>query len=200
MGIGYHHCRGQRVGKSADDAEAVLNWLFATKRQWAVSRGVTTKYLLNDKVRDFFIALSRRIDLATTPLVTYVKLDGKPVAASVNLVSPRVFEGFVLTYDEAFSECSPGTLLQEFCVKWSHENGREFDFRPLFSAYKARWATHQTVHDTHTLFLSARGRFMECALLTAYAAHAVHGVKKVIAKRIKAIWRKKNRSAPRHAR
>lgn len=168
--------------KTADDAEAVLTWLFTTKRRWAISRGLSTKYLMNEEVRDFFLALARRIDLSTTPLVTFLKLDGRPVAASVNLVSPHFFEGFILTYDESLSECSPGSLLQEFCVKWSHANGRNFDFRPLYSAYKARWANHETLHDTHTLFLTARGRLSEFALLAAYAARALRGVRKVIAK------------------
>jgi CelD/BcsL family acetyltransferase involved in cellulose biosynthesis len=173
--------------RTAQDADAVLTWLFTTKRRWAISRGLNTKYLMDEQVQDFFIALARRIDLSTTPLVTYVKLDGRPVAASVNLVSPRFFEGFILTYDESLSECSPGSLLQEFCVKWSHANGRDFDFRPLYSAYKKRWANHETLHDTHTLFLSARGRLEEFALLATYLVHALRGVRKVIARRIRSV-------------
>jgi CelD/BcsL family acetyltransferase involved in cellulose biosynthesis len=151
--------------KSADDAEAVLTWLFATKRRWAISRGLNTQYLMNEAVRDFFVALARRTDLSTTPLVTFLKLDGRPIAASVNLVSPQSFEGFIMTYDEAFSAGSPGNLLQEFCVKWAHANGRDFDFRPLYAAYKVHWANRETLHDTHTLFLSARGRLAELPLL-----------------------------------
>ncbi|MGA7777425.1 MAG: GNAT family N-acetyltransferase [Paraburkholderia sp.] len=170
--------------RTADDAEAVLTWLFTTKRRWAISRGLNTKFLTNEQVLEFFVALARRTDLSTTPLITYVKLDGRPVAASVNLVSPRSFEGFILTYDEALRDCSPGSLLQEFCVKWSHANGRDFDFRPLYSAYKARWANRETLHDTHTLFLTARGRLEEFALLADYTTRALSRVRKVIANRI----------------
>jgi CelD/BcsL family acetyltransferase involved in cellulose biosynthesis len=153
--------------KTAEDAEAVLRWLFANKRRWALSHRVHTKYLMDNQVRDFFIELARRTDLLTTPLVTFVKVDGVPVAASVNLVGPRSFEGFIMTYDEAFGACSPGSLLQEFCVKWSHANGRDFDFRPVYSAYKARWANHETFHSTQTVFLTLRGRLAEFALLAA---------------------------------
>lgn len=167
--------------KTADDAEVVLTWLFATKRRWAISRGVTTKYLMNDQVRDFFVALARRTDLPTTPLVTFLKLDGRPVAASVNLVGPHSFEGFIMTYDEALSAGSPGNLLQEFCVKWAHANGRDFDFRPLYASYKAHWANCETLHDTHTIFLSARGRLAEFALLLGYITRALRRVKKTIA-------------------
>lgn len=170
--------------RTVDDVEVVLTWLFTSKRDWAISRGINTKYLFDEQVREFFVALARRIDLSTIPLVTYLKLEGKPVAASVNLVSAGCFEGFILTYDEALSECSPGSLLQEYCMKWSHANGRDFDLRPLYSAYKARWANHQTLHDTHTLFLSARGRLFEFELLVAYVARALRAVRKIVVNRI----------------
>jgi CelD/BcsL family acetyltransferase involved in cellulose biosynthesis len=166
---------------TAEDAEAVLTWLFETKRRWAISRGFNTQYLMDEQARDFFIALARRVDLSVNPLVIYLKLDGRPVAASVNLVSADSFEGFVTTYDESLSACSPGLLLQEYCVKWAHANGRDFDFRPFYAVYKARWANRVSRHETHTLFLSARGRLAEFALLSGYMVRVVRGVRKVIA-------------------
>ena len=57
-----------------------------------------------------------------------------------------------MTYDKALSAGSPGNLLQEFCIKWSLANGRDFDFRPLYAPYKAHWANRETRHDTHTIF------------------------------------------------
>ncbi|CAN7783097.1 hypothetical protein LJR267_009966 [Paraburkholderia hospita] len=42
-----------------DDAVAVVDWLFANKRRWALNRGLNTKYLMGDEVRDFFVALGR---------------------------------------------------------------------------------------------------------------------------------------------
>lgn len=190
--------------KTAADAEAVLTWLFATKRRWALSRGVNTKYLMNEQVRDFFIALARRTDLSTTPLVTFLKLDDKPVAASVNLVGPRSFEGFVMTYDEALSACSPGSLLQEYCVKWSHANAHDIDFRPLYTAYKARWANRETLHDTHTLFLTARGRLGEFALASGYIGCALRAIRRTLATRVKSatafVSRSRRRTATRGSR
>jgi CelD/BcsL family acetyltransferase involved in cellulose biosynthesis len=171
--------------RTVEDAEAVLTWLFATKRRWAVSRGINTQYLMDDQARDFFIALARQIDLAVDPFVIYLKLDGRPVAASVNLVGADSFEGFVMTYDESLSDCSPGLLLQEYCMKWAHANGRDFDFRPFYAAYKLRWAARVSRLETHTFFLSARGRLAEFALLSAYIARAVRGARKVIGRRVR---------------
>jgi CelD/BcsL family acetyltransferase involved in cellulose biosynthesis len=166
--------------KTVDDAEATLTWLFANKRRRALSRGWHTKYLMDDQVRDFFFALARRTDLMTTPLVTLVKLDGMPVAASVNLVGRHSFEGFIMTYEEAFGACSPGSLLQEFCVRWSHANERNFDFRPFNAPYKVRRANRETFHSTQTVFLSARGRLAEFALLAGYGSRLVHKFRKIM--------------------
>jgi CelD/BcsL family acetyltransferase involved in cellulose biosynthesis len=151
--------------KTVDDADAVLTWLFAKKRHWAETRGVTTQYLMNDRVRDFFMAYARRIDLSTTPLVAFLKLDDVPVAAALNLVGPRSLEYFITTYDEAYANYSLGSLITHCLVHWSHANGRDFDFRYTYADYKARWANHEKFFQTHLVFLSSRGRLVEISLL-----------------------------------
>jgi CelD/BcsL family acetyltransferase involved in cellulose biosynthesis len=153
--------------KSPSDAASVLTWLFDNKRRWAERRGLRAPYLMDHQVRDFFIALAHRIDLATNPLVAFVKLDGVPVAASVNLVGSRSMEIFIDTYDEAFSPCSVGNLLNEFQIWWSHASGRDFDFRPPYSEHKASWANCRTQHETRLIILRLWGRLAEFSLLTA---------------------------------
>lgn len=154
--------------KTPGDAAVVLTWLFDNKRRWAMSRQFHTQYLMTDQVRDFFIELAHRIDLSTTPLVTFLKLDGVPVSASVNLVAPHGLEVFITTYDESLGSFSPGSLMHEFCMRWAQAHGRDFDFRPVFSTYKARWATRETRHSTQTIFLTLRGRLGEFSLLAGY--------------------------------
>ena len=39
--------------RRADEAEAVLTWLFANKRDWAEARGLRTGYLMRPEMRDF---------------------------------------------------------------------------------------------------------------------------------------------------
>lgn len=166
------------------DAESVLTWLFANKRKWAVDRGVDTPYLMDDRVRDFFIGMASRLDLKTTPLVAFVKMDGVPVAASVNLVGAKSVEYFITTYEEAFSTYSVGALLVDFMVRWSHAHGRDFDFRPLHGDYKARWANQQTWHEKRLIVLGARGRLVELPLLFALAARVKRKLHALIANRL----------------
>jgi CelD/BcsL family acetyltransferase involved in cellulose biosynthesis len=158
--------------KSPRDATSVLTWLFDNKRRWAERRGLKTPYLMDHQVRDFFIALAHRIDLSSNPLVAFVKVDGVPVAASVNLVGSRSVEGFIITYDEAFSPCSVGNLLNEFQISWSHASGRNFDFRPLYAEHKAAWANCRTRHETRLIMLRLWGRLAEFSQITAQGLRA----------------------------
>ncbi|MCP3718323.1 GNAT family N-acetyltransferase [Paraburkholderia sp. CNPSo 3281] len=150
--------------KGVDDARAVLTWLFATKRHWVLSRGLDAPYLMNDDVRDFFIELAGRTDLVATPLVSFVKLDGVPIAASVNLTGPRRLEYFITTYDEAYAARSVGNLLVDSMARWALANGRDFDFRPYFSSYKERWSNHKSWYESHFVILTWRGRLVEFPL------------------------------------
>ncbi|SIO40213.1 Acetyltransferase involved in cellulose biosynthesis, CelD/BcsL family [Paraburkholderia phenazinium] len=170
--------------KTTGDAETVLTWLFANKRKWAISRGVATPYLMDNQVRDFFIALAQRVDLAATPFVAFVKMEGVPVAASVNLVGSKSVEYFITTYDEAFGTYSVGALLVDFVVEWSHAHGRDFDFRPLHGDYKARWANCQTWHEKHLIVLGARGRLVELPLLFAQAVRVKRKLHALVAERL----------------
>lgn len=159
--------------QSAGDAREVLTWLFANKRRWALARGFATPYLMDDQVRDFFIDLAERIDLVATPLVSFVKVNGVPVAASVNLVGPRRIEYFITTYDEAYGAYSVGGLLVDSIVRWAHASGRDFDFRPLFADYKARWSNREHWHESHLVMLTVRGRLLEVPLAAALIGRVV---------------------------
>jgi CelD/BcsL family acetyltransferase involved in cellulose biosynthesis len=171
--------------RTADEAQSTLTWLFENKRNWALARGIESRYLMDDQVRDFFITLARRTDLPNVPLVAFVTVDGQPVAASVNLVGARTVEYFITTYDEAFGTFSVGNLLVEFLAQWAHANGRDFDFRPLHGDYKARWADRVTQHESRLLVLNPRGRLIELPLLWALVGRVYRKVAMVTTKRSK---------------
>lgn len=151
--------------RSIDDAVSVLTWLFANKRRWAEARGLEAEYLMDNEVRDFFIELARRTDLSTVPLVTFIKMDGVPIAASLNVVGPRTLEYWMFTYDEAYSNYSVGNLLTEFVARWAHANNRDLDLGVFFNEYKTYWVNRETSHQTRIVVVSARGRLLEIRLL-----------------------------------
>jgi CelD/BcsL family acetyltransferase involved in cellulose biosynthesis len=165
---------------TAEEAEHVLNWVFANKRGWAEARGIQSGTLIARDVEDLYIALARRTDLRTTPLVTFIKVDGKPIAASLNAVGAKLIEGLVMTYDQAFRRYSPGILLIHYQAKWAYETGREFDLLRHDADYKTQWANHTAVCRRHAIFLapnSATG-------FAAFAGLAAHKIKEFCSHRL----------------
>ena len=155
---------------TAEDAERVLKWVFANKRDWAEARGITGGNLIAHDIQDFYIEMARRTELNAVPFVTYIKVDGKPVAASLNPVGPNVMESLVTTYDKAFGRYSVGVLLLYYKAKWAHENGRELDMLRHHDNYKTEWANHTPVCRRHAVFL-AKDSAAACVTLVGLALH-----------------------------
>ncbi|MCC8401282.1 GNAT family N-acetyltransferase [Paraburkholderia sp. MMS20-SJTN17] len=172
--------------QNADDAREVLTWLFANKRRWALARGLHTAYLMDDQLRDFFIDLARRIDLVTTPLVYFVKLNGSPVAAALNIVGPRTIEYYITTYDEAYAAFSVGNLLIDRIARWAHASGRDVDFRPYYSIYKERWSNRKTWHEHRFIMLTWRGRLAEVPLAMEQIRRIVGKIRDLAVDRLRA--------------
>ncbi|HKR41888.1 MAG TPA: GNAT family N-acetyltransferase [Paraburkholderia sp.] len=165
--------------QSVADAREVLTWIFANKRRWALARGFDTPFLMDDQVRDFFIALAERANLVATPLVSFVKMNGAPVAASVNLVGTHSIEYFITTYDETYAAFSVGNLLVDSIARWAHTSGRDFDFRPFRSVYKERWSNCMSRHESHTVMLTLRGRLAEIPIAVALVRRVLHKARAV---------------------
>ena len=85
------------------EAEAVLNWIFDTKGRWARKGRKDAPWLEDSRVRDFWIELTKKVDLTNLPLVAFLKLNGQPISGAVHLIGGSCVKGFVTTFDEAFS-------------------------------------------------------------------------------------------------
>ena len=141
--------------KTAEETAHVLRWLFEHKRRWAEERGTEGGTLIARDIEDFYIAMARRIDLSTTPLVAFIKVEGNLVAASLISVGRKLMECLVITHDKAFHLYSPGILLLRYQSKWAYEAGCEFDMLRYDADYKTQWANHMPLCRRHSIFLAA---------------------------------------------
>jgi CelD/BcsL family acetyltransferase involved in cellulose biosynthesis len=146
--------------RTPEDAEAVLNWVFEAKARWARQRRIDAPWLENRRVRDFWIELSKRVDLSDLPLVACLKLDGRPIAGLLNLVGDASLEFYITTYDETYFQYSPGEQLIEFMLKWCLENRKDADFRRAATDYKERVADRQTLFSSYTFDVSPKARLL----------------------------------------
>jgi CelD/BcsL family acetyltransferase involved in cellulose biosynthesis len=143
--------------RGPEEADALIGWIAARKRKWAEANAVFTDWVREEDIWDYFKALARRIDLADYPLVSYVKLDGRPICGQINLVGSSVFEYFITAYDEDYGHLSPGELGIDHTMRWAFERKLDYDFRILFYAYKERWSDRQADMISREFLLTRRG-------------------------------------------
>jgi CelD/BcsL family acetyltransferase involved in cellulose biosynthesis len=177
---------------TAEETAQLVTWVFEQKRAWAAARGIKTDYLEDDRATEFFVRLAQRLDLANTPLVSFVKVNGTPAAAVINLVGGDTVEYAICTYDPTFKDCAVGFLMLRYLIEWSYAHGKNFDFRPVYADYKERWSTRQTWHETQLIFLNSRGHLLDLALLCTYSVRAARKLKR---EAIRALTRRRGRAA-----
>jgi CelD/BcsL family acetyltransferase involved in cellulose biosynthesis len=178
---------------TAEETAELVTWVFEQKRAWATARGIKTDYLEDNRTREFFARLAQRLDLSSTPLVSFVKVNGAPAAAVINLVGGDTVEYGICTYDPAFKDCSVGSLMLRYLIEWSHKHGKDFDLRPVYADYKERWSTRQAWHETRLIYLNTRGHLLDLALLCTYSVRAA---RKLNREAIRALTRRRGGDAP----
>jgi CelD/BcsL family acetyltransferase involved in cellulose biosynthesis len=149
------------------DAAAVLNWVFDAKSRWARERRIDAQWLEARDVRDFWLELTKRMDLTNLPLVAYLKFEHRPIAGLLNLIGDSSVELFITAHDEAFSQYSPGEQLIEFLMQWCVENRRDADLGVTRSDHKERLADRTPLVVSYSFELSAWARLASRPLFKA---------------------------------
>jgi CelD/BcsL family acetyltransferase involved in cellulose biosynthesis len=181
-----------RVSEGAE-AQALVDWLFETKRAWLKPRKLKSSPVVGQEAQAFFKALfGRSRDIATGPDIHgfALKLDGAYIAAAICFSSSGLLEFFMTGFDPELAEYSPGNLLIEDCVTWAIGQGMDFDFRITPAAYKARWADRGDRYDGFVLATSPKGAPV---VLAEHARALTRGVRQAVGPRIKALARRRPR-------
>jgi|GEM_PF-3151158 len=143
-----------------DEAAALVDWIFESKKGWLAARGITHSWLLEPEGRQLLTRLIARpaaAERAADVLGFGLKLDDKFLAGGVFFRSHGRLEFFVSGFDPEFYAYSPGNLLIEDVVRWAIPERLDLDFRTTQDAYKLRWADRQDSRETHILACSAPG-------------------------------------------
>ncbi len=170
--------------RTPEEAGPVLDWLFQMKRQWSRDRGYYTPYLEKGLVHRFFLDLADDVLArgADWPLVSFMKLDGRPIAGAISFAGGASFEGFISAYDPAFHLYAPGKHLLHFLIRYAYEHRQDFDFRILDATYKKRWSAQEAAFVSQTIMLTRRARLAD---LQAFS----HRILPAIRRRLKKYWK-----------
>ncbi len=158
-----------------DDAEfeTLLDWALTRKRDWMRRTGLANDFIATTEYRDFLLALWRQPTAMGRLAMLALRVNGVPVAVKIGCLDGTRLEGFITTYDRAWSTYSPGQIILADCLAWCQANGLYYDFRIGDEAYKRDWSTGVCMATTLTLATNALGALLIQAGTLAERAQAL---------------------------
>ncbi len=147
--------RLESVLVAPEDAADFCDWLIATKRSWASTRGLRAPWLDDPRTAAFYTAaLADRP--GTGAFAQALRLDGRFIAAVLCFDGAKI-EVYVTTFDPASARYSPGSLVFEDRVADAIATNRDIDLRVTFDDYKRRWASETESRETLCVALTPLG-------------------------------------------
>jgi CelD/BcsL family acetyltransferase involved in cellulose biosynthesis len=120
----------------------LLDWTLAHKGDWMARNNMHNGFLDTPEFRTFMLSSAQGADDGSPGMAMMVlRLDGKPIATKIGSLDGSRFEGFITTYDVAYTGFSPGQIILAECLEWCQAKGLDYDFRVGDEAYKLHWAT-----------------------------------------------------------
>lgn len=163
------------------DGPACVDWIFARKREWLSGRGIHGSWMFDDQARAVYAALVSPPAAPTGQTddieVHALKLDGRIIAASLDLNGPDRLEAITSARDPGFEDAPLGSLLFEDRAALAVGRGVRMDLRLTMEAYKLRWADGFDQFDSFQIACTPKGR----------AVVAVEIVQKAV-RRFRATW------------
>lgn len=129
------------VRDGRDDLEALLAEGFAAEGSgWKTRAG--TSILTSAETRSYYADLAAWAAERGWLRLTYLRVDGRPVAFGFGIEEGGVHHALKIGYDPAFARVSPGTLLLHELISRCFARGLSaFDFAGHDERYKSAWAT-----------------------------------------------------------
>ncbi|RTL73191.1 MAG: GNAT family N-acetyltransferase [Hyphomicrobiales bacterium] len=162
--------RGRIVSRwIEDDAEfaKLVDWSLAHKTAWMKRHNLENDFLQTAEYRRFLLAMRSQRQAGIGLVMFALFVDDTPVAVKIGCLDGTRYEGFITTYDEAWSAFSPGQIILADCLAYCCAQGLIYDFRIGEESYKKPWATDFTPASRISLATGPRGAVMLAAMCGA---------------------------------
>ena len=128
---------------TVDTLEADIDWLLAHKRAWEPPSGRKIHdWLTTPDGERRFRELARKWVPDGRMSCAFIEVDGTPVAGGMVLLSAKEVIYYLVTYDPAWANLSPGRLFTIALIEWAATNDFEvFDMMGGTFEWKARLKT-----------------------------------------------------------
>jgi CelD/BcsL family acetyltransferase involved in cellulose biosynthesis len=134
-----------QILQASSETAAVIDWSLHHKRDWAERVNKRGSWLYSESYRNFLVALFSSESACQNFAIFLLKINGTPIAAKLVAYNKRKLDWIITAFDAAWGRYSPGSLLDEYCVRWTFENALELDFGPGPVAYKKLWSNNNAI-------------------------------------------------------
>ncbi len=102
---------------------ALIAWMLREKRVWADRANKRGAWLFSPAYEAYLTSLATARHSAPGFVVFLLSRDGEPVAAQFAMVGPRHVDWIMASFASQLARFSPGTILNEHCLKFAHDRG-----------------------------------------------------------------------------
>jgi CelD/BcsL family acetyltransferase involved in cellulose biosynthesis len=131
-----------QILQASGETAAMIDWSLHHKRDWAERVDKRGWWLYSEKYRNFLVALFSSESSCQNFAIFLLKINGSPIAAKLVAYNNRKSDWILTAFDAEWGKYSPGSLLDEYCVRWTFENSLELDFGIGPVAYKKLWSNN----------------------------------------------------------
>jgi CelD/BcsL family acetyltransferase involved in cellulose biosynthesis len=149
------------IAPDDESAREIVTWLYETKTNWRIDKGIHSGPPLGVEQIEFFSDLmdfnKSTSDENTKVLAFCLKLDDRIVAACICFVTNKEMLYYMTAFDEEYFIYSPGNLLIEDCVKWCVSKNINFNLGIGEAKYKSRWGDTESGYISYKIAVNWKG-------------------------------------------
>ena len=127
----------------------LISWMLREKRVWADRANKRGAWLFSSAYEAYLTSLVTERNSAAEFVVFLLSRDDEPVAAQFAMVGPCHVDWILASFASQLARFSPGTILNEHCLKFAHDRGLNVESGAGREENKLFWSrseAHETVN------------------------------------------------------
>jgi CelD/BcsL family acetyltransferase involved in cellulose biosynthesis len=129
----------------SSEGVAMIDWCLQRKRDWAERVDKRGSWLYSERYRNFLVAFFSSTSDLQHVVIFVLKINGSPIAVKLAAYNEEKLDGISSAFDDSWRKYAPGSLLDEYLVRWTFERSLEIDFGSGTEPYKRFWSRNNAI-------------------------------------------------------
>jgi CelD/BcsL family acetyltransferase involved in cellulose biosynthesis len=128
--------------EDGDNNVCMIDWMLASKRDWAERVDKKGQWLYSSIYRDYLIALANHKSEGEEACarILVLSMNDAPIAVCMVGMGKQSLLGIMNSFDRQHAKLAPGAIAMEAWVRWAIEHGNDFDLGVGSETFKPYWS------------------------------------------------------------